>query len=205
MYRSNLTAGSMIFGHALQLTATAVGSVEPLTVAEAKDHMRVDGSDDDTEIGVFIEAARAHLESITRRSIIERTLRLDLPRFAHTIVLPSPPLVSVTSVKYYDTNNSLQTVTANDYEVNLPAREIELADNASWPDIYARHDAVQITYEAGYQLESVSPVASAPAALVHAMKMLVGDMYENREARSMLKIEDNVTFDRLVSPYIVGL
>lgn len=190
----------MIYGTALQLTEITAPAAEPITTAEAKSHLRVDISDDDTLIGAYIEAARQLVEENTGRSFVDRTYRLDLPLFDTEIVLPMPPLLSVSSIKYYDTSNSLQTLATTEYDIDYAGGRILQAYGGVYPDIYYRHDAVQITYVAGVGTTS-SPAGTVPERIKSAIRLLVGDLYENREAKIVGTIHSiNPTVDRLLGP-----
>lgn len=190
----------MIYGTALQLTEITPPASEPLTVTEAKQHCRVDIPDDDILLGAYIEAARQLIEENTGRAFVDRTYRLDMPLFDTDIILPMPPLLSVTSVEYYDTSNSLQTLATTEYDIDYPAGRIVQAYGGTYPATYSRHDAVQITFTAGVGTTS-SPAMTVPERIKAAMRLLVGDMYENREAAVIgLMRTDNPTLDRLIGP-----
>ena len=190
----------MLYGTALQLTEVSAPASELLTTAEAKDHLRVDISNDDTLIDAYIESARQLIEETTGRAFVDRTYRLDLPLFDPEIILPMPPLISISSVKYYDTSNGLQTLAATEYDVDVPAGRLLQAYGGVYPATYSRHDAVQITYVAGVGTTS-SPAGSVPERVKSAARLLVGDMYENREAAVIgLMRTDNPTLDRLLGP-----
>ena len=88
-----------------KITRTAAPASYPVTTAEAKSHLRVDISDDDTLIASMISAATDYVELATGRSFVTRTYRADLSAFADVIELPMRPIISVTSIKYYDTSS----------------------------------------------------------------------------------------------------
>lgn len=151
---------------------------EPVTLEEAKLHLRVTEADDDAYIDALITAARVTFEIETRRALATQTrvLRMDnFPPFA-AIELPKPPLQSVTHIKYYDTNNSLQTYSTDYYWVDIyatPGRVGLVSTVSGWPSTYAKPNAVEITYVAGY--------TTAPKTLKQGMLLLIGHYYANRE------------------------
>jgi uncharacterized phiE125 gp8 family phage protein len=193
----------MIYGNALQLTETVAPTVEPITTAEAKAHMRVDITDEDTLIDTYIEAARQLVEETTGMVFVERTFRLDLPCLDTEIILPKPPLISVSSVQYYDSDNNLQTLASSNYDVDVPGGRILISSTGTYPSTYVRPDAVQITFTAGYE-SAASPKdyrAPIPERVKAAIKLIVADMNENREASIVGSIRtDNPTVDRLLGP-----
>jgi uncharacterized phiE125 gp8 family phage protein len=92
------------------------------------------------------------------------------------IVLPFSPVTAITSVKYYDTSNSLQTWAATNYHYNLYEEPCVIRYVDSAPSTYTdRSDAVVIRFTAGY-----ADAAAVPAPLIQAIKLLLADLYENR-------------------------
>lgn len=163
----------------LQNTAPAT---EPVTLAEAKSHLRVDVTDDDTLITELIKAARQIVESNTGRSLITQTWRLTLdafPRNNEAIQLEKPPLVSVQSVTYVDTNGTTQTLATSDYIVDTShiQGEVALAYDKTWPETRPQRNAVLVNYTAGYGAAS-----AVPEVLKAAIKLRLGDLFANREA-----------------------
>ena len=158
--------------------ATAPGS-EPLTAAEAKAHLKVDVTDDDTLISALIVAAREYCEGYLHRKLITQAWDWTVDRFPICFQLPFLPVSAVTSVKYYDTANALQTLSSSYYQVDLnstPAR-IHLAYGYAWPSTYERSDAVVVRFSAGY-----ANAGAVPQTIKQAMLLLIGHWYRSREA-----------------------
>jgi uncharacterized phiE125 gp8 family phage protein len=110
------------------------------------------------------------------------------------ILLPKAPTQSVTSVQYYDTDDTLQTLPTSGYAVDTtrqPAR-IVLEDYPSLStDKYPR---VQITYVSGY--------TTVPTQLCHAILLLAADFYRCREARTEYRFSDlPLGFQGLIQTY----
>jgi uncharacterized phiE125 gp8 family phage protein len=112
--------------------------------------------------------------------LIDATWTLYLDKFPAIIRPPLPPLASVTSLKYYDTSNTLQTLVENtDFTVDLrsePAR-IEPEYGTSWPSTRDRFNAVYLTYVAGYGAAGTD----CPEWAIQAIMLLVANWYETRE------------------------
>jgi uncharacterized phiE125 gp8 family phage protein len=124
----------------------------PVTLAEAKQVCKVDGTARDSEITGMIAAATEYAEKYTGHSIVTQTLKLTLDEFSDSILLPRGPVQSVTNVKYYDTAGVEQTVSASDYTTDLindPAWVVRNA-TASWPTTLDAVNVVSVTYVAGY-------------------------------------------------------
>ena len=166
---------------------TTAPAIEPITLTEAKLHLRVDGTDDDALITSLLKSAREWCELYQSRAYIEQSITAKLDCFADTIVMPMTPLISVTSIKYIDTNGIQQTLAASYYNVDTTSEpgKITLAYNMSWPTIRDQHHAIEIIYKAGYGDE----VGDVPEKIKAAIKLLLGHLYEHREDVSTLKHE----------------
>jgi uncharacterized phiE125 gp8 family phage protein len=104
-------------------------------------------------------------------------------------------------VTYSDAANAAQTLSASVYHVidDVMGGAIALASGQSWPPTYERPDAVRVTFVAGY-----GAAADVPETLKAAIKLMVGDMYRNREtaaAGQMNQIPMSTTVDMLIAPY----
>lgn len=189
------------------VTQTVAPAAEPVSRTEAKLHLRVDITTDDTLIDALIQAAREYVENYTGRAYVRRTLRADIAGFYNAMRLPYAPVISVSSVKYYDTASPsvLTTLAASNYE--LSRNVVSLAYGGTWPSVFPRLDAVQITYVAGYAPTSSPEVEaeSVPAAVKSAMYLTIGDLYENREGLVLYPgaLQVNPTVMRLLDQYRV--
>lgn len=163
------------------LSLVTAAAVEPVTLAEAKAHLRIEPTDDDTLITALIVAARDWCESYANRQYIEATWKYTLDEsFPDVIELPRPPLLSVTNIKYYDDDGVLQTMSASIYQVSISGvcGFVKPAYDQSWPAVREQYDCIQVTYKAGYG----SAAANVPETAKVAIKMLVAHLYNNREA-----------------------
>lgn len=153
----------------------------PVSLAEAKAHLRVEHSDDDEMILTLIEAATGHLDGwsgILGRALVTQTWRQDFGSFGCGLRLALAPVASVSSVTYYDGANASQTLADTVYSKFVDARGpyLGLAPDQSWPGTFSRPDAVRVTYVCGVA------AADVPARIKVVIKLLVGHWYENREA-----------------------
>ena len=151
-----------------------------VSAAEIRTHCRIDHTDEDVYLDRLVATAEAVMRNLGI-SVITTAFQGRLPAFpdGRIIALPVAPLVSVTSVTYYDADNTQQTLDASKYTVDSYAvpGQVQLAYTEIWPTTYDRTDAVEIEWTAGYGATS----ATAPADLLHAIELLVGHWYENRE------------------------
>jgi len=162
---------------------TSETSLLATTVESVKQHLRVTHNDDDAYINLLIMAATAQVEVTTNRQMINATYAYKLDDFPVEIELPKPPLSSVTSITYVDVDGDTQTVSSADYTVYTTGvvGRIGRSYGAIWPIARNIPEAVTVTYVAGY---GATP-ASVPAGIKHAINLLVGHWYTNREAIDM--------------------
>lgn len=155
---------------------------EPVTLAEAKLHCRVDAGTEDNLIGALITAAREYCEALTGASLIVSQYRLELSRFpdnAGDIILPRRGVINTISVTYVDASGTVVTLTSGtDYRLvnnlNPPrVRRPYTAATVAWPRALGIDDAVQITF---------TTTAAVPATAKQAILLLVGHWYANRES-----------------------
>lgn len=163
------------------LTIYAQPAIEPVTLDEAKRHLRETDADNDALIVAYIAAARQHAEDFLGRALISRTYDYKLDDgWPCEIALPRPPLVSVTSVTYVDVNGATQTLSPSLYQVvaGMICGQIVPAYLAIWPLVRCQPDAITVRYVAGYG----TTTADVPDAIRMAILMLVGHFYANRES-----------------------
>ena len=189
----------------LSLVTAAV--CEPISLPEAKVHLRIDGSDSDTYVNKLIATARRHIETITRRRLIQQTWDYTLAEFPiGDILLPIQPVSSITSVEYV--NGSGTTTAFTDFSLisDGPRSRVVLDYNVSWPTTRAHGNAVTVRFVAGYEPSTDSPqdlAANVPEDLREAMYLLIGDLHENRESSTPLRTEQLPTMRALSSSYIM--
>lgn len=146
----------------------------PVTVDEAKDQCRVDGTDNDTYLGGLIATATDHVESYTGRAIMEQTWELVLDDFCDPIQFPKGPVSAITSVKYLDTDGVEQTISDTNYtldDVNDPQLLVKASDY-SWPTVDDGVNNVAIRFVCGYTI--------VPPAVKHAILLLISHWFDNR-------------------------
>jgi uncharacterized phiE125 gp8 family phage protein len=175
--------------------------VEPVTVQEAKLHLRIEQTDEDTLLAHYISAAREDIELYTRRQLLPATWVLGLDTLTAVIQIPRPPLLAVVGMEYYDEAGVLVPIDSDTYRVDAYSEPARLwwTRTEAWPVLPREAlTGVLMTYQAGYR-----SAAHIPASIKQAMLLLVGDFYEHREARldmggSVSRIEDNPTVGRLL-------
>ena len=158
---------------------TVSPTVEPVTLAEAKTHLRITSTDDDTWITAAITAAREDAEAMTRRALITQTWALALDEFPDAIQLSPARVLGISSVTYYDEDGVQQTLAGTSYDLDNYSEPAWLVPAAgySWPSTLEKVNCVIVTYTCGYGASA----ASVPEPYKMWIKMRVAAMNENRE------------------------
>jgi uncharacterized phiE125 gp8 family phage protein len=183
----------------MSLKIIAAPTTEPITTAEAKAHLHVNGSDDDAYIAALIVSAREGAEHLTGRALMTQTLELAIDGFDGAIKLPRPPLATITSVKYLDQSGVLQTMAEASYLLDSHSEPavLEPAYDTQWPATRCQKNAVLVRYQAGY-----ASAALVPQMIKSWMLLRIGMLYENREAVAVgAPIVEVPHIDRLLDPY----
>lgn len=180
-------------------------TTEPVSLAEAKAHLRVDGADEDALIDGLITAARQHAEVFTRRAFITQTWELVLDGWPNkeSIEIPLPPLRSIVSVTYTDMDGVNTLWDAANYIVDTDSEpgRLVLDYEKTWPAVTLQPaGGIRIRFEAGY-----GGSADVPQAIKQAMLLHIGFLYEQREAVTVGNIVNRLplAYDALLWPYRV--
>jgi uncharacterized phiE125 gp8 family phage protein len=158
-------------------------AVEPVTLAEAKAHCKVDISDDDAYISSLITMSRQYVEGVLDISLISQTLEARYDTFPlWEIVLPRPPMAAGTvTVIYRDEAGNNQTITsaAGAFQTDnyaTPGRIYPLY-NGVWPATRGDENSVTVRWPAGYGASG----AAVPATIKHLIMLQVAHLYEMRQ------------------------
>lgn len=184
----------------LQLSAPAF---EPLTTAELKAHLRVDIGDEDTLIAALGVAAREYCERQTGYIISGRAFYFEAAGFPEgngDIVLPLGPFAVITQVGWYPCEGNGLTIGVEDTDYRVIGglgRIRPMPKVTSWPCTLPIADAVQITATVGSNNTN-----GVPQVAKHAIRLLVGHWFENREAvvNGTISTDVKMTVDALLSP-----
>lgn len=179
------------------LNRTVGPSSEPVSLAEAKDHLELAASDSthETKLSRFISAARERVEADTNYALISQTFTLSLDAFPDDYIdIPYKPLTSVSSITYYDADNAQQTLATSVYAVDLSRRIISLKYDQQWPETVNIRNAVTVTFAAGYGTASNVPDLFKQLVLVQ-----VALMFEDRGDMTK-RTHWETAYERLLNP-----
>ena len=175
-------------------------TVEPITLAEARTHLRVTHTDEDALITSLISVARADAENELQRSLITQTREIARDAFPAAIELTFGPVIAVTSVKFDDPAGIEQTLDPATYRLDTFRLSgwIVPDPDYSWPETRQHVNAVRVRYVAGY-----GPAASdVPAPIRQWILLRIGTLFEHRESVAAGVTVATVPYvDRLLDPY----
>lgn len=196
----------------MALIRIAAPASEPLDLATAKLHCRVDGNDEDALITALIVAAREQAEHETGRSLVTQTWELVHDAFPEAFALRKAPIQSVTSIKYlegqwqFDEQEMIDVLVAvertldpSDYLLDKDSEPgyVVPGYGKAWPASFAVPNAVRCRYVCGY-----GNAAAVPQAIKQWMLLAIGTMYAQREtfAGQVYSIPDRF-WSGLLDPY----
>ena len=192
----------------MALTETTAPSVEPVTLTEVKDHILLTTTDHDTWLTTALTTARKYLfglNGVVGRTLITTTytLTLDGFPFSGVIYLPRPPVQSVTSIIYDDTDGDPVTWSSSLYLLDsksFPGR-ITPAYNEDWPSTRPQNNNVRVLFKAGYG-DAASDVAEDDKVQI---MFLIAQWFRHREPTTergekavMFALDDMITANREV-------
>lgn len=159
--------------------------VEPVTLAEAKAHCRIDSNADDAYVASLITAAREWVEAYMDETLLQQQLVMKMDGFPQEIELPRPPMATagthtaVTITYVMNENGQTATLETNRYRVDRDSHPgvIRTLYGGSWPSFLLDYNSVSVTWWAGRESS-----AQIPQGVKNAILWLVGLWYERRMA-----------------------
>jgi uncharacterized phiE125 gp8 family phage protein len=162
------------------VTTTVEPVSEPITLAEAKNYLKVDFDDDNDLITSLIASARVRLEKYAGVAMSARTLQV-VAYVDEFIELPYAPINTISKVEYWD-NNSWVEITVGQYNVL----------GTTYKKLYMTafgHMEFRFTYTCGY--------ATTPSVMKTALYKILADLYDYRES----SVEDSKPNANVASAY----
>src|SRR5262245_16400054 len=153
---------------------------DPITLAQAKAHLRVVDDDDDALIAALLKSATQHAEAFTGCAFCDQTWDLYLDAFPTEneleIKIPKPPLIAVTQIEYDNTDGDQILVPSGDYyvdTVSIPGWVVPQGE-LSWPTPIDAINSVRVRFRAGYMDTNSPPNVSVPDDITAAVKLILG-------------------------------
>ena len=195
----------------MSLKLHQAASVQALTTAEAKLHLRVDHSEEDALIDMMVKASTLDAEHLMQRAVMPQKWKLSIDEFpscaayrrdalGNAIDLCMPPVTAVDSLIYLDSTGANVTLATTEYQVVIGSDNIGRivpAFGKSWPAARYQPEAVQVIFSTGY-----ANAAAVPEAIKTWIALRLGALYENRSAWTQGgAISQNEFVDRLLDRY----
>ena len=180
------------------LKITTQPTIEPISIEEPKEHLRLDDDIDDIPALTYVKAARLWAEKYTGRSFISRTVQQFLDSSASTldplyegmrsgilarpygnyIELSASPTITVTSINYYNDSDTQSTWATSNYYVDNVSDlgRVYLRDTGTFPTDLRAANGLEINYTAGYG----SARSDVPSDIKLAMLQYMTFAYEHR-------------------------
>jgi uncharacterized phiE125 gp8 family phage protein len=189
---------------AIRVITAAAGA--PVSLAEAKAHLRLEESVDDVYVMSLIETARLYVEQKCERALLLQTVELTTEELDWTepMSLPGGHLADDPQVvvQYLDIAGALQLLASTEYYTlsggDACPGELLLVPMATWPVMADREDAIRVQYRVGW-----ATAAAVPAPLRHAVLLVVSQLYEHRTPEVTGAVATTLAFslDALMAPY----
>lgn len=175
-------------------------TTQAITTAQAKEFLRLNHDDDDRFIDLLISVAAAEIETFTSYSlgVQTRLFTQDSAPDADYFEIPRRQVTAVSWVKYYNTEGSLTTFDAANYQSDFYTRppRVALVSGASWPSL-------QTGKLGAFQCQYVSGSADTPNQIQLAILFIVARMYWGRNPD--ITISDVSQAERLVMDFKLWL
>ena len=143
------------------LTTITAPTLEPVTLQEVKDTLRVEAGEDDTRLYGIIRASRMFAEAFCGLKIMTQVLELTYDRFpASEFPLDIWPLQSIDSIKYDDTASPVveQTLVENtDYYADIKTKGGRVRTITGWPSVAVKPGPIRIRVTAGHATQPDVP------------------------------------------------
>lgn len=165
----------------MSIVLTSPPAQEPVSLADAKAHLRVDVTDDDTLITRLITGARSELERGLGRAFITQSYTYYLDAWPRGFALPLPvaPVQTIDQVRIYALDDTFAVLPAASYLLDglgSPPRMIRRG-TLPWLAPVRPGNGIAIDFTAGHGTQPTD----VPAALRIAILILVGHWYEHRQ------------------------
>ena len=154
-------------------------AVEPITLSEAKQFLRVEHDDDDDIIAALIAGSRIQVETQTRRALITQSWRLtrDVWPAAGWVALLPVPVNTLDAVRVSRSDGTTLALDLAGFALDKSDAPARLSFVHGVPPAPERRAAgIEIDITCGYG----DAGANVPEPLRHAIRLLVAHWYENR-------------------------
>ncbi|UZS00263.1 head-tail connector protein [Chondrinema litorale] len=170
------------------------------TAAIQKEFSRISTTTEDDLINSFIQSATKKAENFTQIAFLNTVFTAYYDCFPCAFELPKGRVSAIASIKYYDTDNQLQTLSSDYYDSDLNSKPaiIREAKGYSWPSVYDRLNAVEVEYTAGFGVDT----DSVPVDVLTAVKLFAGTFYDSDRVDRRAGNNNLTAAELILTPYI---
>ena len=190
----------------MSLRLIAGPTVEPVTVAFLRDHAKIDDTESDPLLAMYLKAARRQAEHLMERSIMLQTWSRTLDAFPAAIELGRPSVQreagdsvlidAVVSVTYYDAAGALTTLDPSAYVLDDRTEPGYVLPVVDWPATEARANAVEARWRAG-----LTDPADVPTDIVHWICLRAATAVRQREDVGDGGLQPLIWAERMLDPH----
>lgn len=190
------------------VTVTVAPTVEPISLADIKTHLRITDTDDDVYLETVRLTAIERVQEELNRFLAPQTVTYTLDAFhrvrrgplddfwytdhplgyerqAPDIQIPFGPVQGVTSIQYTDASGTLQTLASSEYQLAKATEPARIRPVTSWPVTKPeQYESVVITLTVGYA------EGALPRRLAHGLKLIAAHLNENRDMALAFTLHD---------------
>tara|TARA_B110000914_G_C15497186_1_gene463891 strand:+ start:491 stop:1054 length:564 start_codon:yes stop_codon:yes gene_type:complete len=171
-------------------------AINVVSLTVAKSHLRVEHTDDDALITSLITAAQEMVQKYTGTFLQRTAVNFYSDTFMDYMDLHAGPSVTLTAVQYKNTSDVTITVPTTGYQIDGKSYPARLRMTSAPKLIKDELNAVTIQSQSGYE------TANRPQALISAMLLIIGHLYENRQDVTRFKqYEIPMASQFLMEPY----
>lgn len=186
-----------------EYTLVTPATYPALDLNDAKEHLKISGSDYDAQLLDLIAVTSSFAERITGRDLINKTYKGYLDCFPHSGVMQirKSKLQSITSIQYYK-DDVLTTLSASDYYITDEQDYscIHIKEDAMIPTVDDRRQAVIITFVAGYGIDA----CDVPKLLKQAMLSQIATLFNDAGDCDMDYLEVEQQYKYLYRSFIIS-
>jgi uncharacterized phiE125 gp8 family phage protein len=177
---------------------TSPSTLDVVSIDQIRDFLRVDeDAADNGLLSLMRDAAKGCAESYTNRILLSSTAKAYYSDFEDIFYLPYGKVTAIQSVKYYDSDNNLQTVSSTNYTLvshGALGAYVVIDSDYNFPSLGDNPIPVQITFTAGY-----SSADDIPPAIILGILNLCSDFYDNRSMMDNWRLSDKLKM--IFNPY----
>jgi len=161
----------------MPLSVIVPPALKPVTLAKIKQHLRLDHDEDDEYLIDLLDAATLHVEAVTGRYLVNRTVRqyVDIMPASRSVLLEASPASSIEEIRGFDSDGNPNTFFAANYRLDnrFDTPAVIFNTNINYQSFY---NGIEIDFVAGFGDTGMD----IPSNIIRAILVLIAHWYEFR-------------------------